>query len=91
MTLAEFQQSEAFKAGVARAVASVPEGVNIGNIDMAKIGPCPKCGLPTRRLSVPVGGAGLDLRFTDEAWCKACLQAGCVAAADEVRARRGGG
>lgn len=56
-------------------------------IDLAAVGPCPNCGAPTRRLaSTPIKGTGLDARPADAAWCTACLQAKCVAAADQVRA-----
>lgn len=56
----------------------------IDQLDLAQVKPCQGCGTPTRMLSVPIGGSGLDPVFATTTTCDPCLQAKCEAAADPV-------
>jgi hypothetical protein len=50
-------------------------------VDLAKVGPCPTCGVPVRRMAgVPIAGSGLDLVFADKAHCRVCLKKKVIAA-----------
>lgn len=75
--VADHYDTPAYRRGVALAVAT--ERIEV--LDFATIGPCPRCGTPTRRMpSVPIAGSALDTRAADRAHCAPCLQAGVVAA-----------
>lgn len=59
--------------------------VSLSDLDLAKVGPCPGCGRPVRRMgSVPISGTGLDLHFADKSWCRQCLQAKTDAAVEGI-------
>jgi len=55
------------------------------DLDLAHVLPCQVCGTPTRTLTVPIAGAGLDLVYPDKTTCRSCLLAKVIAAADPVR------
>lgn len=54
----------------------------VDELDFAKVLPCQDCGEPTRSLSVPIGGSGLDPTYPTKTTCDGCLQRKCEAAAD---------
>lgn len=64
---------------------------SIEALDLAKVGPCPGCGIPVRRMSVPIAGAGLDLIYAHESFCVVCIRRPLVEMCDEIRDGRGRG
>lgn len=63
-----------------------PRVTGLDKVDLAKVDPCPNCGVPVRRMpSVPVSGHGLDATPCGPWWCSACIQAKCSAAYAAVR------
>lgn len=57
--------------------------MGVSTLDLAKVGPCPSCGAPTRRLaSTPIKGSGLDASPADVAHCDACIDNTMRAALD---------
>lgn len=64
---------------------------SIEAVDLAKVGPCPGCGVPVRRMNVPIAGAGLDLVFADKSYCVDCIRKPLVEMCDEIRNGRARG
>lgn len=63
------------------------EVVDAATIDPHPTGPCPGCGTPTRRLTVPIlSRSNGDQIAADTAWCPTCIQSRCTAAAATITA-----
>lgn len=59
------------------------------SLDLAAVDACTDCGAPVRHFAnIPAAMKEAGTELPNTIWCRACLQAKCVAAADEVRARR---